>query len=262
MFDALYRLSSTALRDLSGSLKEGSLSTGVSSHVVQQIVGPTMSPMVIQCLERLQTDGWSPKQMGHLIQAIAQSRSDFPAPEALFDLVLSGPEFPGLPTRDTSAVMRTLIEDCQEELLLVGYAIHQGRKIFERLSERMAERPQLKVRFCLNISRNPADTSLDSEIVRRFSHDFSVKHWPWTPKPEVFYDPRGLSLDLSIRASLHAKCVVADRRTALITSANFTEAAQTSNIEAGVLISYEPFVRRIAEYFETLCRKMLRMCQL
>lgn len=71
-----------------------------------------------------------------------------------------------------------------------------------------------------------------------------------------------MGLDPSARASLHAKCVIADRRTALVTSANFTEAAQTKNIEAGVLLTYEPFVKRIPEYFETLCQKMLKVCQL
>ncbi|MBN2033991.1 MAG: hypothetical protein JW836_11995 [Deltaproteobacteria bacterium] len=69
-------------------------------------------------------------------------------------------------------------------------------------------------------------------------------------------------LDFSTRAILHAKCVVADRRTALVSSANFTEAAQTSNIEAGVLITYEPFVRRISEYFETSCQRLLKVCKL
>jgi len=43
-----------------------------------------------------------------------------------------------------------------------------------------------------------------------------------------------------------------DRRVALITSANFTEAAQKKNIEAGVLIRYEPFVMRLHNYFEGL----------
>lgn len=71
-----------------------------------------------------------------------------------------------------------------------------------------------------------------------------------------------MGLDPSARASLHAKYVVADRRTALFASANFTEAAQTSNIEAGILITYEPFVKRIPGYFETLCQKMLKVCQL
>jgi hypothetical protein len=35
-------------------------------------------------------------------------------------------------------------------------------------------------------------------------------------------------------------------------SANFTEAAQRKNIEASVLIRYEPFVTRLSAYFEAL----------
>ena len=70
-----------------------------------------------------------------------------------------------------------------------------------------------------------------------------------------------MGLNPSARSSLHAKCVVADGRIALVTSANFTEAAQSSNIEAAVLITYEPFVRRISEYLEALCQQLLKECE-
>jgi phosphatidylserine/phosphatidylglycerophosphate/cardiolipin synthase-like enzyme len=46
--------------------------------------------------------------------------------------------------------------------------------------------------------------------------------------------------------------VIVDRRTALVTSANFTDAAPRKNIEAGVLIRYEPLVTRLSTYFESL----------
>ena len=51
---------------------------------------------------------------------------------------------------------------------------------------------------------------------------------------------------------MHAKCLVVDRRTAFVTSANFTEAAQTRNIEAGMVVRSESFAARIANYFEGL----------
>src|ERR1044072_7307094 len=54
------------------------------------------------------------------------------------------------------------------------------------------------------------------------------------------------------RSSLHAKCVAIDRRVSLITSANFTEAAQQRNIEAGVIVRYPLFVERLVGYFEGL----------
>jgi phosphatidylserine/phosphatidylglycerophosphate/cardiolipin synthase-like enzyme len=43
-----------------------------------------------------------------------------------------------------------------------------------------------------------------------------------------------------------------DRRVAFVTSANFTEAAQTRNIEAGALVRDDGFARRLAEHFEAL----------
>jgi phosphatidylserine/phosphatidylglycerophosphate/cardiolipin synthase-like enzyme len=51
---------------------------------------------------------------------------------------------------------------------------------------------------------------------------------------------------------LHAKCIVVDRRIAFVTSANFTEAAQTRNIEIGALIRCERLAARLIGHFETL----------
>jgi phosphatidylserine/phosphatidylglycerophosphate/cardiolipin synthase-like enzyme len=106
--------------------------------------------------------------------------------------------------------------------------------------------------FCLDIARRPGDTSLDSEIVRRFARDFREKHWRWPELPQLFYDPRSLSDNPMHRSSLHAKCVVTDRSAALITSANFTQAAQLRNIEVGLLVRHLTLVERLACYFEGL----------
>ena len=76
--------------------------------------------------------------------------------------------------------------------------------------------------------------------------------WPGEKLPELFYDPRSLDLETVKRSSLHAKCIVVDRRTAFVTSANFTEAAQTRNIEVGALIRCDRFAARLAAHFDTL----------
>ncbi len=157
-----------------------------------------------------------------------------------------------MPTADTAATVQTLIENAQTEILLVGYVVHNGKRLFKRLAERMESVPALRVVFCLDIARKPADTSLTSEIVRRFAREFMTKHWPGTRPPEVFYDPRALAETWEQRASLHAKCVLVGRRIAIVTSANFTEAAQTKNIEVGMLIRHEPFLSRLTNYLEAL----------
>jgi phosphatidylserine/phosphatidylglycerophosphate/cardiolipin synthase-like enzyme len=190
--------------------------------------------------------------VSYLVDAIADAREGIPLPSSLFDLVLSGPDVPGIPTADTAAVMQTLIEEATDNILLIGYAVHNGQRLFKRLAEKMERLPSLRVLFCLDIPRRQADTSLADEIVRRFTEEFKEKHWPGPRLPELYYDPRSLSDSWDKRSSLHAKCVTVDRRVALITSANFTEAAQQRNIEAGVVVRYSPFVERLVGYFEGL----------
>jgi phosphatidylserine/phosphatidylglycerophosphate/cardiolipin synthase-like enzyme len=184
---------------------------------------------------------------------LADSKQISAGADELLDLVLSGPDIPGTATRDTAAVAHALLSEAAREVLLVGYAIHNARHIFQPLAVRMNAVPGLRVWCCFDIRRPLNDTTPNELIVRRFADDFSNHHWPWSPKPEIYYDPRSLEIQSAQRASLQAKCVVVDRKAALVTSANFTEAAQTKNVECGVIVRYAPFADRIARYFEGLC---------
>jgi PLD-like domain len=251
MLDAVHHLSVATLRALAASFRDGPLAVGLSHHALAQVIG-TQATTVYSNLEELQKQGMASAHVALMLEAVAQTRERATDPQLLFELVLSGPEVPGVPTADTAATVQTLIENAQTEVLMVGYTVHNGKKLFKRLAERMDSAPTLRVVFCLDIARKPADTSLTSEIVRRFALDFLAKHWPGVRQPEVFYDPRALAERWEDRASLHAKCVIVDRRTAIVTSANFTEAAQRKNIEAAVLIRYEPFVARLTSYFDAL----------
>jgi phosphatidylserine/phosphatidylglycerophosphate/cardiolipin synthase-like enzyme len=262
MFEPLQNLSPANLRSLATSLREGPLSLGVSRQALTHIVGPHAGEILV-CFEALRTQGMSPAHIALVTEAVAAARESVTTPQQLFDLVISGPEVPGVPTADTAATIRTLIENAQSEILLVGYAVHNGKRLFKRLAERMALAPTLCVTFHLDIPRKLTDTSLASEIVRRFAHEFVAKHWPGEKLPDLYYDPRALAENSQQRASLHAKCVIVDRHVALITSANFTEAAQRKNIEAGVLIRYQPFVMRLHNYFEGLrSSRQLALCLL
>ena len=251
MLEIIHKLPSQSLRSLATSLREGPLSSGITRFALQQVAG-AQDGELHRCLEQLSKDGFTPAQTALLVEAVVEARTANADPASLFDLVLSGPDVPGLPTADTAAVMHTLLEQAESEVLLVCYSIHNGERLFERLAGRMAALPSLRVVFCLDIPRKYTDKSLSAEIVRRFAQEFREKHWPWPQLPELYYDPRSLSDSTQMRSSLHAKCVVVDRRVALVTSANFTEAAQHRNIEAGVVVRYRPFVERLVTYFEGL----------
>jgi PLD-like domain len=252
VFKALNELSAATLKSLAASLRSGPLSLGLSRHAVSQIAGVSAA-QVFDALSDLLATGIAPQHAAIVVDAIADARESATDPTEIVDLVLSGPEVPGITTGDTLATLRTLISEAKREVLMIGYAVHNAKPIFEPLASKMAN-SNLRVAFCIDIGRKMGDTSLDSEIVRRFAHEFREKHWPWPNLPDIYYDPRSLSDNPMHRSSLHAKCVIADRKRALVTSANFTEAAWTRNIELGVLINYEPLVSRLSDYMDGLIR--------
>jgi phosphatidylserine/phosphatidylglycerophosphate/cardiolipin synthase-like enzyme len=95
------------------------------------------------------------------------------------------------------------------------------------------------------------ERDLSSHVERLIVHPVRAER-PWPKRPCVYYDPRALSTDLAICASLHAKCIVIDDEIAFVTSANFTEWAQERNLEAGVLIRDGGFARSLRNQFESL----------
>jgi len=208
------------------------------------------SPKVFDELQGLVEEGFSGKQTGILLDTLA-TILEAEKSQATDNLVLSGPEVPGVPTADTSAVIHTLIEQAKNEIILVGYTVYKGEQMFRRLSERMQQNSDLRVIFCLDIKRSRNDTSMDSEVIARFKQKFRQDHWPFEKLPKLYFDPRSLTVG-SQNSALHAKCVIADRQQALISSANFTEAAMDRNIEVGVLIKSPPAAARLAQYFEAL----------
>ena len=88
--------------------------------------------------------------------------------------------------------------------------------------------------------------------MRRFAERFTRQQWPGKRLPSLYYDPRSLETEHAERATLHAKCIVVDKEQAFVSSANFTEAAQTKNIEVGVRLRSPAFAHRLAEHFEAL----------
>lgn len=249
--DALQNLPTEALRSLAAALAGGSLAHGIARRPIQQLAGNAAEP-VVECLTALVADGMRPEHLAVAVDAMAKVRSTAADPSTLMDLVMSGPNVHGYPTSDTAAAMNALVRSATQEVLLVGYAVHKGKQVFAPLAERMEQVPGLRVYLCLDIPRRHLDTSLASEIVGRFAQEFRKEHWPWKVLPELFYDHRSLSEEPARRTSLHAKCVVVDEARALVTSANFTEAAQERNIEVGVIVRYALMAARLSGYFRSL----------
>lgn len=223
---------------------------------LEQVVGAD-SEWVAGAIEELLRGGWGSSQIAASLDALGMVK-DGMAPVPGLEYVLSGPSVRGIPTRDTSAVVQSLLAAAEHDVLIVGYAFHKGATLFQVLHDRWTTRPAMRVRMIVDVRRPINDTSLDDQIVSRFASDFRKRQWPWRPLPEVFHDPRALCTDAASRASMHAKCVIVDQRICLITSANFTPSAQERNVEVGVLIRNAEQIRRLSDYFDGLVTDVLK----
>jgi phosphatidylserine/phosphatidylglycerophosphate/cardiolipin synthase-like enzyme len=198
----------------------------------------------------LLSTGLSVEHAALLLDAIAAERSS-PARSTILELVTSGPDAVG-GTRDTGVVLRELFASAERRVLIVGFAVHQGREVFAVLAKRMQEVPDLIVRLCLDVRRAAGDMTRNDALLRRFADRFVRQDWPGPRLPDLFYDPRSLAADEGPRASLHAKCVVVDGARAFIGSANLTEAAQLRNIEIGLILADNVIAEAVERHIEAL----------
>lgn len=254
MDDPLLSLSDADLRSLTAALGAGRAGAPYSSATVGRWVASPLAPTVARRLEQLAGTGMQPAHLATLTSAILSTRAARPTIDDEVELVWTGPEAGGVVNRDTGVVVRELFARATESVLVAGYAVYQGREVFRGLSERMIALPDLCVRLYLDVHSGPADQP-SAEAVAQFARRFREYHWPaGFPMPAVYYDPRSLDPDPAARACLHAKCVIVDRRVTLLGSANFTEAAQERNIEAGAVIRSPRFAARLADHFDALAR--------
>jgi phosphatidylserine/phosphatidylglycerophosphate/cardiolipin synthase-like enzyme len=245
----LVSLPDAALAALATAVEAGWLASSSPEAAFTSIVGEE-GARVAEWLQQLESDGFTPKLSARLIAAVlaGRERDRMLMPE----LVMSGPDVAGVPTADTHSVVQSLFQQAESEVLIAGYAFYNGRALFDGLASRRVSNPNLRVTFHVDVPRRHGDTSSADAIILRYSQDFRERHWPWTPQPEVYFDFRALEIDAKVRASLHAKVVIIDRRLLFIGSANFTEAAQQRNIEIGVLCSVPYLAERVGSYFEGL----------
>lgn len=253
MTENLLKLASDDLRAIAAAIRSRRLAAPYTSAGLSRLLSAALAESVAQELAGLAAQGWTEAQLATALELIIADRASRSSGGETITLVTTGPEAPGVVNRDTSVVARELFAHARESVLLAGYAVYQGRQVFQALADRMAELPSMRVRMFLDVQRAHGDTSVASELVRRFAHRFRTREWPAErPLPSVYYDSRSLRTGIGKRASLHAKCIVVDREAVFISSANFTEAAQERNIEIGLLVRSPTLAEQVERHFEAL----------
>lgn len=252
MMSLLKNMDGQTLRALAVALRSGRLGAPFTPAALQRYCPADGATAVAGQLQRLAEEGLRPEHLALMLEAVAQERAAQIIASDAVDLVWSGPEAAETINRDTGVVVRELFSSARQSVMVAGFAVYQGREVFHALAERMEAFPQLQVLMFLDVQRHHSDTSMDSEILARFVQRFRTKEWPGSRLPQVFYDPRSLAMEPKQRSSMHAKCIVIDQQVALVTSANFTQAAQVRNIEVGLLIRSERISTQLAKHFKAL----------
>jgi phosphatidylserine/phosphatidylglycerophosphate/cardiolipin synthase-like enzyme len=250
-----HTLSRASLEILAAALEDGRAQPPYSRIGLSKVLPGQDLGCAVDDLGRLSGLGMQASHIAFWLRAMADERGRETGPVA--ELVWSGPESTNSESRDTGVVLQELFRSAENTVLVAGFAIYDGRSIFKMLADRMDANPHLIARFFLNVARQGHDTTAEADLVVRFAHEFREKHWPGKRLPDIYYDPRSLAMESWKRSSLHAKCAVIDSRRALVTSANFTPAAQDRNIEAGVVIDSVAFATRLQGQFESLVTRGL-----
>lgn len=203
---------------------------------------------VVQSVMELSKEGAPTGAIAAILEASADV-AELRATRVQAELVWSGPEEAGAHSRDTMAVLDELFSQAVRDVVVSTFVVRQPDKVFRTLAARMDDAAALRVRIFLHIGRQTGDTSHDSELVREFADSFR-RSWPGSRMPELFYDPRGTEQDGALRATWHAKCVLVDDECTFVTSANFTDWAQTRNVEAGALVRGRAFNAQLRQQLD------------
>jgi len=237
------------LRKLCNSYRDGILKHSSTSASIRDTVSNIALKHELELLQLQNEQQWTSPQILYLLEAMLANKEQNLKLDDYIDLVLSGPTHPTIPTRKTFAVYTELVHSARSEIILISYAVHNGKDMFTPVAEKLDNNEDFSTQFFLNIPRKGQDSTINEMLVQRFKNDFFSKQWPGTKAPEMFYFKDSLLLDWQSRASMHSKVIIVDRKKVFITSANLTRAAQTKNIETGVLINDTAYAERLRNYF-------------
>lgn len=253
MTEALLALPAHLRRRLADALDARMLTVPCSAASLRSVLGLREGGEdIVAALAALQEMGISGPACAAWIRTLEEAAARTPRP----DLVWSGPEVAGVHARDTRRVYEELLGSAERSVWVSSFAYFDGPRAFDVLARRMDSKPEMSVTLLLNIQRRKGDTTVASDLVRRFADRFWGSDWPGTSRPRVYYDPRSLELDRP-SGVLHAKAVVTDDEAVFVTSANLTEAALDRNIELGLLVRDRALAASVTSHFRALIDRCL-----
>ncbi len=158
------------------------------------------------------------------------------------EIAWTGPATDAVPLRRVDQVIYDMVEAAKEEVLLVTYAAYKAERALRTLRD--ATDRGVRVRLVIELAQ---------ESGGKITFDGLQAFRTAVPTAQVYYwplDRRKRSASGSYGA-MHAKCLVADRTRAIVSSANLTDYALEANMELGLLVE-RAIAGRLAEHFDQL----------
>ena len=187
----------------------------------------------------------SPAGLALVLQSSAQVLRAEREQAARTEVVWTGPRAETSYLRATRQVVLDLVHGADDEVLVVGYWIASGSdpsgvvpQIITAVAS--AARRRARVKVVLDQGARPGGGT---------NRDLFLALWPDDLSPPPLFTWCAPSNDAHLK--LHAKVIVADRRDALVTSANLTMHAMDLNMEMGVRMLGAP-ASSIADHFDFL----------
>lgn len=159
------------------------------------------------------------------------------------ELVWTGPKTGLIPTRHTEQVILEVLDSARSDVFLVSYVFYKASSIVKALNTCVDR--SVDVRILLESSTDHGGSLRGDAIGAMHDAVPGARIYLWDPAAR---NPDGDE----VSASVHAKCVVADRNLAFVTSANLTSAALERNMELGVLIRGGTVPDRLRSHLDAL----------
>jgi phosphatidylserine/phosphatidylglycerophosphate/cardiolipin synthase-like enzyme len=218
----------------------GSFSEVTGARIMREIPNDGARERIAGLIAVLSTcPGISPEIAAFGIECALNAAHDEATAQTV-DVVWTGPESSDVSVRRSAAVLLQLIEGAEADLIIMSFASFRIPDVEAALRSAADRGVQLHLIMESTEESSGRYRGFGASAFGALGHKGNVSYYCWPREKR----PGG--------ALLHAKAVIADGRSALITSANLTERAIDSNIELGLLIHSESVSKRLRGHILSL----------
>lgn len=175
--------------------------------------------------------------------AAARNREDAARGQRV-SVVWTGPETEAIAMRRTDQALLELIAMARQRLIVVSFAVYKVPEVASALVAAAGRGCEVAIVLESEAeSGGRVNYEMSQALGSEVAEHATLYTWPLDQRPDV---------GAGKRASLHAKCAVADGDRLLVSSANLTEYAFTKNMELGLLVEGGDVPRRVQAHLEAL----------